>query len=98
MVRRIDLHTDKNSAVRAGRFSLRGAFGLHRNTGRPGEARDDEAESGATSAIGQLNFDTRSSLLKTARPFRGSPHRCGKGAAVSGDGSNETLRALATKV
>ena len=26
----------------------------------------------------------RSSLLKTARPFRGSPHRRGKGAAVFG--------------
>jgi hypothetical protein len=31
-----------------------------------------------------LRLDT-SSLLKTVRPFRSSPHRCGKGVAVLQD-------------
>jgi hypothetical protein len=51
--------------------------------GQP-KARRPWLQTGAasTAARGQLNHDARSSLLKTARPFRSSPHRCGKGVAV----------------
>src|SRR5215472_8101569 len=41
-----------------------------------------DVAAGSSPAHG-LVFTRRASLLKTVRPFRSRPHRCGKGVAVS---------------
>ena len=96
------LYRIQHSASGACSFALHRARGLHRDA-RPRAAWSPGSDvrwstSGRGAAGRVVRAAQRSSLLKTARPYRSYPHCCGEGVVVFGRPSERLLLAWALEL